>query len=68
MNRPKRLSRAVRNAIAKAARVRGQVYARGVAEQLTGQAEALLATGYSDELTCRVLGIRLTVESDQQLP
>lgn len=63
MTRRKRLSPGIRLAIQRHARTRAAEYARGVSDQLTIQAEALLATGYSDELMCRVLGIRLPAET-----
>lgn len=62
MTRRKRLSPEIRLAIQRHARTRAQEYARGVADQLTAQAEVLLRTGYSDELMSRVLGIRLPAE------
>lgn len=59
MTRRKRLSPEIRLAIQRHARTRAAEYARGVSDQLTAQADRLLATGYSDELMCRVLGIKL---------
>jgi hypothetical protein len=62
MIRRKRLSPEIKEAIRRHARTRAQEYARGVSDQLTIQAEALLAQGYGDELAARVLGIRLPPE------
>lgn len=62
MKRRRRLSPEIKEAIRRHARVRAAEYARGVADQITVQAEALLAMGYGDELMARVLGIRLPAE------
>lgn len=58
MIRRKRLSPEIKEAIRRHSWTRAQEYARGVSDQLTTQAEALLALGYGDELMCRVLGIK----------
>lgn len=64
MTRRKRLSPEIKEAIRRHARTRAAEYARGVSDQLTAQAEAMIATGYSDELMARILGIRLNEIED----